>query len=94
MAGRVYIDACFGFMETPDVPELLTRLDEDHGLGIEPRTATYVLIHETFEPGNDRGMPRWAKWLFRKLSRRAARVSQMFRIPEDQVLVVEPILQL
>ena len=88
--GRVFVHACFGFMETADIPALLSELDEAHSLGIDPAGATYVVIKEALSPTNDRGMPRWAKWLFGALSRRASGVPQTIGIPPAQVVVVSP----
>lgn len=89
---QLFIECCFGFMEAPDVPAILASLDR--GLEIDPGNVTYVAIRETFDPSNDKGMPRFLKTLFTWLNRRGASFSERFRIPEGKVVEVQPPLPL
>ena len=91
---RVLIHARYGFMETPDIPRLLAALDAEHGLGLDPESATYVLIRESLPPGNAHGMPSWAKGVFQALNDVSVRVSTLYGIPPGQVVEVNPLIQL
>jgi len=83
------VHACFGFMEEPDVPELLGTLTRDHGIELSA-DPTYLLIHETFRADNDRGMPAWAKSMYSWLERRAERVAGSYRLPPERVVELNP----
>lgn len=89
---HLFIECCFGFMETPDVPAIVASLD--WGLGVDPENVTYVTIRETFDPDNDRGMPGLLKALFIWLCKQAAPISERFGIPEGKIVEVQPPLPL
>ncbi len=87
--GRRVVHACFGFMEQPDVPELLAILTREHDIEFTA-DPTYVLIHETFRADNDRGMPSWAKRLYSWLERRAERVARSYQLPPERIVELNP----
>ncbi|MCB9762544.1 MAG: KUP/HAK/KT family potassium transporter [Alphaproteobacteria bacterium] len=88
VGGRPLVDACFGFMESPDVPALLRSLRASGALEVDEARATYVLIRETFHTDRDHGLHRWLRGLFGALARRAARVSEALGIPPERVVEV------
>ena len=79
------IVARFGYMETPNVPELLAAKAVVR-LGIEPARTTYYLGRETLIPGRDRGMWHWQKVLFGMVSRNAKSATSYFGIPPNRVV--------
>ena len=81
--------ACFGFMEQPDIPGLLPTLAEERGLDLASESL-HILVHETFQPDDGRGMPVWAKYVHRWLEQGAERVSESCRLPADRVREVHP----
>jgi len=77
--------ARFGYMETPNVPDLLAATGPT-GLTIDPARTTYYLGRETLLPGNTRGMWRWQKVLFALVSRNARSATSYFGIPPNRVV--------
>ena len=77
--------ARFGYMETPNVPDLLAATGPT-GLTIDPARTTYSLGRETLLPGNTRGMWRWQKVLFALVSRNARSATSYFGIPPNRVV--------
>ncbi|MCB9686007.1 MAG: KUP/HAK/KT family potassium transporter [Alphaproteobacteria bacterium] len=87
--GLRVVHACFGFMEQPDVPGLLETLAREDGLDLDD-DPTYILVHETFRPDNDSGMPAWAKRVYTWLEHRSERVSQSYQLPSERVVELNP----
>ena len=77
--------ARFGFMETPNVPDLLAATSA-HGLTIDLARTTYYLGRETLIPGKGPGMWRWQKHLFALVSRNARSATSYFGIPPNRVV--------
>jgi KUP system potassium uptake protein len=77
--------AHFGYMETPNVPDLL-RAAGGAGLAIELPRTTYYLGRETLIPSNSRGMSRWRKHLFAFISRNSTSATAYFGIPPNRVV--------
>lgn len=89
----------YGFMESPDVPDALRRL-QAHGIAVKPLETTYYLGHETLiatpdgkagkAPGvHDVPLPRLAMWrkkLFIIMSRNAQSASMFFNLPPNRVV--------
>jgi KUP system potassium uptake protein len=71
-----------GFMETPNVPELLASAQ----LPIDLADATYFLGRETFLAGKGGKMGVLSEGLFAFLSRNARSATSWFSIPPDQVV--------
>jgi KUP system potassium uptake protein len=85
--GFVRVVANYGFMETPDVPELLQRVGlakKDAG----PRAVTYFLGRETFLASNKGSMGPIGERLFAFLARNAQTATAYFAIPPEQVIEV------
>jgi KUP system potassium uptake protein len=83
--GFVRIIASYGFMEQPDVQDLLSRRDTP----TPPLEAiTFILGNETVLAEGGHGMSRWRGWLFAVLSRNAVRPTAFFNIPQKRVLEI------
>ena len=75
----------YGFMEQPDIPKLLEKLDRKV-LPFEMMKATFFLSRETIIPGRKKGMSHWRKQLFAALSRNAQPVTAYFNLPANRVV--------
>ena len=74
-----------GFMETPNVPELLRQVIEE---GLPPLEGgiTYFLGRESLLVTDRPGMAKWRERLFVLLSRNALPATAFFRIPSNHVV--------
>jgi KUP system potassium uptake protein len=80
--------AHFGFMERPDIPELLRQAHEN-GCAIDLSDLTYYVGHETVTAGEDAAaLPRWVEALFAFMQRNASHLADYFRLPPEQVVEV------
>jgi KUP system potassium uptake protein len=77
--------ARFGYMETPNVPDLLAAAGPS-GLVIDLARTTYYLGRETLLPGKTRGMWQWQKFLFALISRNSKSATSYFGIPPNRVV--------
>jgi KUP system potassium uptake protein len=75
----------FGFMEDPDVPEVLTRVKVP-GLDLSPGRTSYFLGRETLIPSKERGMMLWREKLFAVMSRNARPATAFFGLPPNRVV--------
>jgi KUP system potassium uptake protein len=89
IAPRVWrAQARFGFMEQPDLSELLQRA-QAKGYPVDPSTATYFIGHETIVPREDsKGLPRLVRSTFWFLLRNSNDASDYFRLPRDMVVEI------
>ena len=99
--GFYRVQARYGFMETPDVPEILYRLRQA-GLKARTNETTFYLGHErilvldrkrgpragtrTAPEDMDMDMARWRKKLFVFLQRNARSATEFFGIPPNRVV--------
>jgi len=74
-----------GFMQTPNVPQILLRAREK-GLVCEPSTTSYYLGRETLLTSGPAKMMRWRKILFSFVSRNARSATSYFGIPPGRVV--------
>jgi KUP system potassium uptake protein len=72
----------FGFMEDPDLPETLARI-EGPGLSFEPMSTSYFLGRETLLPAGRLGI---REHLFAWMARNATSASTFFSLPPNQVI--------
>jgi KUP system potassium uptake protein len=82
------VTAHYGFMESPDVTDILRRC---RAKGLETNTAdtSYYLGRESLIPKRGlRGMANWRKHLFRFLSRNARPATDFFAIPPNRVVEI------
>ena len=99
--GFYRVQARYGFMETPDVPEILYRLRQA-GLKARTNETTFYLGHErilvldrkrgprvgtrTAPDDMDTDMARWRKKLFVLMQRNARSATEFFGIPPNRVV--------
>ncbi len=79
------IIARYGFMEDPNVPEILDRC-RPLGLEFDWMNTTFFLSRETIIPTKAPGMMLWRERLFAFMSRNAQRPTDFFRIPANRVV--------
>jgi KUP system potassium uptake protein len=77
--------ARYGFMEDPNVPEILEHC-RPLGLEFNVMNTTFFLSRETIIPTRNPGMAVWREKLFAFLSRNAQRPTDFFRIPANRVV--------
>jgi len=83
--GFYRILARYGFMQTPNVPEILEHASAK-GLEIDHYSTSFYLGKETIVIGRESRMADWRKKLFIFLSRNAWNVATFFRIPPERVI--------
>lgn len=81
--GFVRVEGRYGFMEEPNVPELLERANIE---GFDLAFASYFFGREILLADNNIGMHRWRKRMFAFLAHNSLRATTFFRIPPDQVV--------
>jgi KUP system potassium uptake protein len=79
--------ARFGFMETPNVPELMEQA-RPLGLEAEPIDTTYILGRKTLLTTGKSGMSFWQKVLFSMMSRNAMNPTNYFKLPPNRVIEI------
>ncbi|HRI69300.1 MAG TPA: potassium transporter Kup [Polyangium sp.] len=83
--GFFRVHARYGFMQTPNVPNVLSAC-KDHGLNIELRNTSYYLGRETLLTTGKSNMSRWRKTLFAFISRNARPATSYFGLPPGRVV--------
>ena len=83
--GFFQVVAHYGFMQSPNVPEILRRCREV-GLRTNEGDTSYYLGRETLLTIGKSGMARWRKALFAYLSRNAKTATAFFGIPPNRVV--------
>ncbi|MGI8603821.1 MAG: potassium transporter Kup [Verrucomicrobiales bacterium] len=78
----------YGFMQEPNVPQLLRRARNLHGFDCDAAEATFFLGRETIVPSKVLGMALWREHLFSFLSRVAQSPAHYFKLPENRVIEV------
>ena len=79
--------AFYGFMETPNAPEVL-KMASRFGLDMDPATTTYFLGRETLSTTGDSNMMQWRKSLFAFMSRNAWTAPAFLGIPANRVIEI------
>jgi KUP system potassium uptake protein len=78
--------ACYGFMERPDLPDLMRQLAA-RGCGITPEQLTYFVGSERIVPREDGGgLPRWMEAIFSALLRNSMHVPDYLNVPREQLI--------
>jgi KUP system potassium uptake protein len=83
--GFFRVVARYGFMETPNVPHILT-LCEPRGLQTKPLETSFYLGRERLLPTGTARMARWRKKLFVFMSRNAQSAANFFGLPPNRVV--------
>ncbi len=79
------VSMTFGFMETPNVPRLLSRCRKD-GFDFDIMSTSFFLSHRSLKPAVQSAMPRWQDKLFVALAGRATSATDFFQIPSQRVV--------
>jgi KUP system potassium uptake protein len=83
--GFYRVVARFGFMETPNIPQILAICSQ-RGLAMRPNETSFFLGRERLIVGGSFPMARWRKKLFVFLSRNARSATEYFGIPPNRVV--------
>ena len=83
--GFFRITAKHGFMETPNVPEIL-GLCKLHGLAISVEDSSFFISRETLIPSSQPDLNPWQERLFLVMFRNATSPIQFFQIPPNRVV--------
>jgi KUP system potassium uptake protein len=83
--GFYQVQATYGFMQTPNVLELMDLL-ADKGLETRKTDTSFFLGRETLLITEKGGMARWRKMLFSFMSRNARPANAFFQIPPNRVV--------
>jgi KUP system potassium uptake protein len=83
--GFFRVVARFGFMETPNIPQILAVCSQ-RGLATRPGETSFFLGRERLIVGGSFPMARWRKKLFVFLSRNARSATEYFAIPPNRVV--------
>jgi KUP system potassium uptake protein len=86
-AGFYQVVARYGFMQSPDVPEVL-RMCAANGLQVDAIRASYYLGRETVILSAQPGLARWRKRLFLFLFNNARSVTPTFHLPPNRVIEI------
>jgi KUP system potassium uptake protein len=76
----------YGFMEDPDIPNVLENLNPQHGLIFDMADTTFFLGRETVIASRHPGMVIWREKLFAFMSRNASSATAYFCLPPDRVV--------
>ena len=85
--------ARYGFMQDPDIGEVLAACKKSH-LDIPMEGTTFFLGRETLIASDRPGMSMWRERLFSFMSRNALRATAFFKIPSNQVFEVGAYVEL
>jgi KUP system potassium uptake protein len=83
--GFYRVRARYGFLQTPNVPRLLSRC-ATAGLKTEPDRISYYLGRETLLLGGRSKMARWRKAMFAFLTRNSRPATAFFHLPPNRVV--------
>lgn len=83
--GFYQVIAHYGFMETPNVPDIVDRLKVE-GIELKPMETSYYLGRETLLPGGKEPLAYWRKRLFIIQSRNAQPATAFFGLPANRVV--------
>ena len=75
----------FGYMEDPDIPETLQKI-EGGPVQFNSIATSYFLGRETLIPTKRRGMAIWREHIFAWMMRNASSASVFFNLPANQVI--------
>jgi KUP system potassium uptake protein len=81
------VTAHYGFMESPDVLDILRRC-RAQGLHLDEADTSFYVGRETLLSTKGTGMAEWRKLLFRFLSRNSRSATDFFAIPANRVVEI------
>ncbi|MGA2733644.1 MAG: KUP/HAK/KT family potassium transporter [Syntrophobacteraceae bacterium] len=85
--GVFRISARYGFMESPDIPQIMS-LAKAKGLDINLNEVTYYVGRISLVRGSKRTMPRWRRFLFTFMFRNSLSGSAYLNIPPSKVMEI------
>ncbi len=85
--GIVRIVAQFGFMEKPNIVEIL-RDAEEFGIKFEPERTTYFLSREELLPGQRSDLPPLRRRAFMQMARSAQVIADYYGLPSGRVIEI------
>jgi len=91
--GFFRIVASFGFMESPNIDEVI-RAASQHGLVIHRDKTTFFVGKENILVSNKPGMAKWREHLFVFLSKNAENAADFFHLPPDRVYEVSQVVEI
>jgi KUP system potassium uptake protein len=91
--GFFRVKSTYGFMERPNVPEIL-EMCRAHGLVTNKMETSYYLGRERLLPTGHSRMARWRKKLFIVMARNAQSATQYFGLPPNRVVELGAQIQL
>lgn len=83
--GFYRVTARYGFMQSPNVPEIL-RFLQARGMEVNVDDTSFYLGRETLLVTSKPGMPRWQKILFSLMSKNARTATAFFGLPPNRVV--------
>jgi KUP system potassium uptake protein len=83
--GFYRVEAFYGFMQKPNVPQIMKILAQ-YGLVTDPMTTTFYMGRETLLTGGSSKMMKWRKAVFAFMSRNAGNPTSYFGIPANRVV--------
>jgi KUP system potassium uptake protein len=91
--GFYRVVAHFGFMESPDINEVI-RAAKEAGFGIERDKSTYFVGKERIIATAKLGIALWREHLFVFLSKNAENAADFFQLPPDRVYEVSHVVEI
>jgi KUP system potassium uptake protein len=85
--GIVRVVAQVGFMEKPDITEIL-REAESHGVAYDPEQTTYFLSREELLPGRRSDLPPLRRRAFMQMARSAQVIADYYGLPPNRVVEI------
>jgi KUP system potassium uptake protein len=87
--GITHVSARFGYMDTPNVPEVLRLLETaEIECPIEVDTASYFVSTIELRRGTAKTMAQWRKRLFLATSAITVDAAEYFNLPRDRTVIV------
>ncbi len=78
--------AHYGFMEDPNVPEILELAKKRHGVEFKLMQTTFFLGRETLVAVSKRGLRAWREELFQSMAVNARSATSFFDLPPNRVI--------
>jgi KUP system potassium uptake protein len=79
-------NACYGFMESPNIPEVMRELAL-RGCSVDPSRLTYFVGSERIVPRtHGRGLPRWMAAAFGAMLRNSMHLPDYLNVPREQLI--------
>jgi KUP system potassium uptake protein len=85
--GLLHVTAHYGFMQTPNVPQVIAACNAA-GLDLKLEETTFYLGRESLLTTGHGRLPRWRKRLFTFLARNSRTPLDYFEIPPDRVVEI------